>query len=1208
MMRLDNPARAWLLGAIYDCLCCALNGPVGGIMRSLLFSLCLASIGIPSMFGQEIRATISGTVTDPTGAMVIGARAVARSVERNVVYEANTNSAGRYVIQFLPAGKYTVTVDANGFKQYVRENVDVLAADKLAIDARLELGSASDSVTVSGQVSLLQSETATRQGTIENRILEEVPSGGRDLYALEYNEPGVLKTSTYWGSMELYAFGNVNGVAISGGVSGENETVLDGLTNTHSDRGVAFVPNIAATQEFTVQTNSYDSQFGRVGGGVMEINLKSGSNALHGQMYDFFKNDKFRTGEWNDNASGLPKTPFKNNTFGFEFDGPVYIPKVFDGRNKLFFMVSLEGLREHDPGAQINTTLPTSDQLKGDFSKTLTNAGAQVQIYDPLTTVLGADGTYTRQVFPGNIIPTSRINSVSAKVASYLPAPNKPGVGLAQLSNYAKILPATNTYDSWLGKMDYYINEKNRVSFHYGQTPWLNYSKLVWGNNAAEPSTEWPSTRIPRTWAADWNYTITPAMVFDLRAGLARYEGQGGNTFGYNFDPTQLGLPGSLVSQFRRGVFPYFSIANYQQIGSSGVYSYGTNDAYSLQPSVSWNRGKHLLHFGAEFRRYNDTSTNPGLASGEYDFTTGWTQANPFQSSATSGNALASFLLGYPNGGHVDNNVSPFFRSGYYALFVQDDFKVTSRLTLNLGLRWDYETPRYERHNQMIGGFGFAQASPIAAAAKASAAAANCPACQAGLTGGLLFAGSNGVSQYGVNTNKADFQPRIGVAYKILPNLVFRGGYALSYLGLSKNGPQTGYSQSTSLVSSLDGNLTPAVTMSNPYPASIFPSGLLQPAGNSQGLSTSLGQSVNFQYPGRKMPYAQQYSAGFQYELPHGWLVDVSYVGNQTKHLAVDLPLNFIPTNVLTSLPVDQRTAYFTAQLPNPMAGLLPGSSLNAATLTRAQLLYAYPQYTQVTENAVPIGSQRYDGIQTKVTHRFAKGFTTTVSFTGSKTLQRLNTLNPQDVNLANVLDTPLEQHLTQYDAPRQLSVIGTWDLPIGRRRHFGQGMNKFLDAVVGGWTTSGAYNSHSGYPFPFPNAAPLTTGSAKWTDAQRDAYARANGESQWDVTNDPYFNTAMFPTTAQAPYTLRNFPTWFPDVRTKPLNVFDVSLMKEFSIKERAHLQIRCDGYNVGNFPWFSKATSSYTSNVTNSQFGFLENDEENEQRLVVFVMKVVF
>ncbi|MGH7488690.1 MAG: carboxypeptidase-like regulatory domain-containing protein, partial [bacterium] len=368
-------------------------------------------------------------ITDPAGAAVAGAKVVAVSVERNVPYEATTNSAGRYIIQFLLPGKYTVTAEKDGFKKFVREDVALSSADKLSLDVTLELGMVTQSVTATGEVSQLQTETATRQGVIENRVLENVPSGGRDLYALQYDEPGVVKTSTYWGSMELYAFGNVNAVSISGGKSGENETVLDGVTTTRSDRGVAFVPSLQSTQEFSVQTNSYDAEFGRVGGGVTMITVKSGTNSPHGQLYEFLKNDKLRANDWVANKEGDPATPFKNNTFGFEFDGPVYVPKVFDGRNKAFFMISLEGLREHDQGGQLRT-LPSPEQLGGDFSKLFNDSGQLVSVYDPTTTQLGADGkTYSRTPFPGNVIPTSRINPIAAKVASFYPSPNLSGDG-----------------------------------------------------------------------------------------------------------------------------------------------------------------------------------------------------------------------------------------------------------------------------------------------------------------------------------------------------------------------------------------------------------------------------------------------------------------------------------------------------------------------------------------------------------------------------------------------------------------------------------------------------------------------------------------------------------------------------------------------------------------------------------------------------------
>jgi hypothetical protein len=1175
---------------------------------SVMSPCCWLVVCASAAVAQEYRASIAGEVTDPSGAAVEGAKVVATSSDRNVPFESVTNSSGRYNISFVLPGRYTILVEKAGFKSVIRQGISLLAADKLAVDFKLELGAAAETVTVSSQPPLLQTESATREAVTENRILESVPAGGRNLYALEYDQPGVVKTSTYWGSMELYAFGNVNAVSIGGGRSGENETILDGLTNTKSDRGVAFVPAIASTQEFTVQTNSYDAQFGRVGGGVTVINLKSGTNSLHGQLFEFFKNDKLRANDWVANKDGDPKTPFKNSTFGFELDGPVYVPKVADLRNRAFFMLSLEGLREHDPGGS-GRTLPLPEQLKGDFSHLYNNDGTLVTIYDPLTTTLGADGkTYVRTPFPGNIIPTDRINPVSAKVASFYPAPNLPGDGPSRQNNYQKILPATNSYDSWLGKMDYLFSEKSRVSFRYGQTPWLNFAGLVWGNNAAEPSNQYPSTRVSRDWGADWTYALTPALVFDLRGGLARYEAFSGNEFGENYDPRQLGFPGSLVAQFTKLEFPRFNIGSYSEIGSQGVFSYSTQDAWSLQPNASWIRGKHVLKFGSEFRRYNDNTLNPGVASGIYNFDAGWTQANPQRGDNLSGNEFASFLLGYPSGGYVSNNIDPAYRFQYYALFVQDDFKVTPRLTLNLGLRWDYESPRTERYNRMLRGFAFDQASPIAAAVQASPAAVNCPACAAGLKGGLLFAGSSGDSRLAFIPHKADFQPRAGVAYRIASRLVFRGGYGLSYLGQSSNGQPLGFSQQTPLIATLDNGLTPAVSLSNPFPSTLYPGGLLQPIGATQGLSTNLGQSIAFQYLDRPLPYSQQYSAGFQYELPGGWLADASYVGNLTRQLPVTLSLNFIPSAVLNSIPVADRQAYFNQQVPNPMAGLLPNSGLNGPTIARQQLLYAFPQYgggTQITD--VPVGRQRYDSAQMKITRRFSQGLAMTVAYTISKSLEQVTALNAQDVDLNNLLNSKLEKRLTQFDVPQQLSVIGTYDLPFGPGRHFHPGGNRWTNRIAGGWTFSGVFMSHSGFPLPFPNAAPLQAQSAQLSDSQRDAMARQAGRAQFDPSYDVWFNTSLFPRTAQAPFTLQTFPTRFPDVRSKPLNVADLSLSKEFVIKEKVKWQIRLDAHNTGNFPWFGSLDSN-GANVTRPLFGHLKADIGNETRVIVAVMKVVF
>ena len=957
----------------------------------LFFSgCCLLALAGWACRAQEFRAAISGQLTDPSGAAVEGARVKAASVERGVAYETITNSAGRYNIPFLLPGEYTLSVEKAGFKKLVREGVSLLGADKLAIDLKLDLGAIADTVTVSGAAPILQTETATRQAVIENRVLENIPSGGRNLYALQYDQPGVVKTSTYWGAMELYAFGNVNAVAIGGGKSGENETVLDGVTNTKSDRGVAFVPAIGSVREFAVQTNSYDAQFGRVGGGVTLINFKSGTNLFHGQLFEYFKNDKLRANDWVANKNGQPKSAFKNNTFGFEVDGPVY-------RNRAFFLLSFEGLRQHDQGGQVRT-LPLPEQVKGDFSRLYNSAGALVTIYDPLSTALAPDGkTYQRTPFSGNVIPALRINPVSAKVASFYPSPNLAGDGPAHQNNYQKILPGTNTYDSWLGKMDYVFSRRSHGSFRYGQTPWLNYAGLVWGDNPAEPSNQYPSTRVSRNWGADWTWAFSPAMLFNLRGGLARYEAKAGNRFGANYDPRQLGFPTALVSQFTGLEFPRFNIGSYSEIGSQGVFSYTTQDVWSLQPNLSLSRGRHLLKFGSEFRRYNDNTRNPGLASGLYNFDPAATQANPQRADSSSGNEFASFLLGYPVSGYVDRNIDPAYRSKYAAVYVQDDFKVHSRLTLNLGLRWDYESPRVERYNRMLRGFAFDQASPIA-----------------GLKGGLLYAGNHGDLRYAFDPHRRNVQPRAGAAYRVTSKLVFRGGYGLSYLGQSANGQAVGFSRQTPLVASLDNGLTPAASLSDPFPASVYPAGLLQPVGATQGLATNLGQNITFQYVDRPLPYSQQYSAGLQYELGGGWLADASYAGNITRRLPVTLGLNFIPFDALTSIPVDQRQAYFNQQVANPLGGLLPNSGLNGATVARQQLLFAFPQYgsgTQMTD--VPIGRQRYDAAQMKLTRRFSRGFAVTVAFTISKTPEQISPLTPQSVDVKRPLDSRLEKRLT---------------------------------------------------------------------------------------------------------------------------------------------------------------------------------------------------
>ncbi len=1158
-------------------------------MRMLLLLLAFGAVAS----AQEFRASISGSVTDSSAAPVPNCKVVVTNVATNGSSEAASGEGGRYVVSFLVPGTYSVTVEHTGFKKFIRENVVLGVSDRLGLDIALQVGQLNESVTVSANVSLLQTESATRVAFIEKNLIQKVPNNGRNPFLLTHALPGVTKTG-YWGSAELYAYGQVGGVSISGGKAGENETVIDGVTDTRPGRGVNFIPALDSLAEISVQTNVYDAQYARTGGGVNVFSTKSGTNSIHGAMYWHLKHEKFNAAEWEYNklvgaaVAANPNTPypnrkFRNNTFGFEFDGPVFIPKVFDGRNKMFFMLSFEGLRELRPSGQIRT-IPLPEQLGGDFSNLRDRSGNAVLIYDPLTT----DATTGIRIpFVGNRIPGARVNPIASKVLSYLPKANTVGESAAQLNNFANTDNTHNEYSQWIGRLDYRIGSKNNVYFRYGQTPWFNFAQIVWGTNEAEPSGEAPSTRSSSSWAADWTSTLTPTLVLNVRAGLSRTYNFGGNIFGVGFDPRKLGFDSNLVSQYSFLQFPRFNFSgsNYSSLGTSPS-STDASDSYSFQPNISWVLGKHVLRIGTEFRRYNQNNIGPGNASGVYDFTKNWSQRDARRGDALSGNEIATFLLGYPSSGSIDRNISPANRFHYYSGYIQDDWKVTQRLTLNLGFRWDYEAPVAERYNRMINDFALDKPAAISAPGLT-------------LTRGLVYAGTGGNARQAFNRDLNNFAPRLGVAFKILDKLVFRGGYGLVSLGQYASGPADGFSRSTPVTNSIDGGLTPRLNIAN-----AFPEGLLQPVGSSLGLATNLGLGVSFPFRERPLPYSHQYSAGFQYELPWRIRADVSYVGNQTFKLPISANINVIPADQL-----GRPASYYSEQVANPMRGLLPSSAAkNGATIARQELLLPFPHFAGVTATNIPIASQRYDAMQSSFVRRFANGFSLAVNFTISKTLERASFLNVQDFNLANPEASKLEKRLVDYDAPRHLGVLWSYDLPFGRGRKWAGGLHPAANFLLGGWNLAGNYNKRAGPPLDFPNAAPLEARSAKLSAGERDELARKMGKPRYDVSYVPYFDTSLFPRVAgPAPFTLRTFPTRFPDVRGFGLNNLDFTMAKQFAVTERIRFEYRADLLNALNTTYFRRLDSN-GNNVTNANFGLIRQDPTVNARIIVMVLRLTF
>jgi len=1142
-----------------------------------------------SLSAQEVRANLSGIVSDSSGAPVPEATVILTDLERNVTNTSQTNETGNYAFAYLIPGKYRLTVERSGFKKYTRENILLEAQDRARLDVTLELGDITQSVTVEADVSLLQTETASRGQIISNQIVSNVPTQGRNPFQIAWSMPGVVKTGD-WRYLRSFDIGGTTGFSINGGKRGDNDVLLDGVSNVRGSRTVVGVPSMEAVQEFKVLTNTYDAQYGRTGGGIVTIVTKSGGNAFHGNLYEYFQAEELNANQSELNRANTKKPPMNINTFGVQASGPVYLPKVFDGRNRLFWLISYEGLRQRsaDPGS---ANFPLDEWRTGDFSSLFNAQNQPVLLYDPLTT--NADGT--RTPFINNQIPASRISPVATRVLSYYPSPNGPGEGPARINNY--IYPSRWVADMnhWTGRLDYRINDRNTAYFRYSQNPFQEFRALVWnGSNAAEPTGNAPLIRNARNWTADWTTILSPSMTFNLRAGLARWETQGGNSFGAGFNPADLGMSTALTSQFTRLQFPRFDFGNnaYQSIGSgNSVLASNPSDTYSLQPNMNVMVGSHSLKFGAEFRRYNDNTNNPGAATGVYRFDRNWTQANALQPDATSGNEFATFLLGYPSAAFVDRNIDPAYRNHYYAVFFQDDWKVTPRLTLNMGIRWDYESPLVERYNRQLSAFDFSAASPIAESVSGLQ-----------LVGTPSFAGIGGRPRGAFRPDRNNIQPRVGAAWRIADGWVIRGGYGLYYLGQNERGSALGFSQRTNAVVSTDGNLRPAVDITNPFANQ--PNGrLLDPVGSSLGAASFLGQTVPVNYFDRPLPYSHQFSFDVQRELPGNMLAEIGYVGNITRRLPVnDVRLNVLPADLLGRRNAEGKidTAWYTERIPNPMQGLIPdNASLNGATIARQLLLVPFPQFGGITLNNIPIGRQRYDGLQTRLTKRFSHGLTFVASYVFSKTLEQVNLLNPQDLVLNNIDATRLEKRpAEETDIPHKFSFAGVFEIPVGRGKPFGSNLPKVLDGILGGWQLNWNLSLQSGWALDYPNAKQAKNGNARPTEEQRRQGYLFN-VSLWD---DPATGNRV---PAQEQFTLRDFPTRFSNVRVPGYQNLDGSVSKYFPITEGMRLQFRFEMVNAFNHPWFSRLSSGGTD-VSSPNFGKLDVVQRNLPRFIKLALNL--
>ena len=1109
---------------------------------ALVASSLIASIAA----AQEARGTIQGRVVDASGAGIPGATVEVLNIATGVVTPTTSNEQGSYRVPFLIPGAYRVTVSLSGFSTFVSDRIELHVADMLALDAKLKVGALAETVTVIGTAHTVDRSTAELGQIVDARRIAELPIREGSPVELVILAPGVTVTTDL--RSRKAAFNNgLSQFSTDGGGEKKNDFTIDGVANVANDR-VAYSPPSASVEEFKIHTTSYDAAIGNTMGAVVNLVTKSGTNALHGQAYEWFHGATLDSRNFFDKRANRPKREYQDNRFGAAVGGPLR-------SNRAFYFVNVEANPFKVPSPNI-VTVPTAKMRSGDFSELLA-LGSPYQIYNPFTTRPdpAQPGRFRRDPFPGNIIPSGLINPVAQKILTYFPLPNQTGTADGQQNFQNPTAVAFETYYTATGRIDHNFSSKHRI---YGRFSW-DFWEEEKDDRFDNIATGIFLNRKNRVLGLDDVYTFRSNLLMNIRGGFTRQmfperrRSQG-------FDLATLGFSPQLVSLAPKDIatFPFINYDNLQDFGvSESGDGYFTTDVYSVTGSLMWAVASHNTKFGVEYRYYvEDGSRFSTAAAPRIDFSTTWTRG-PLDNSAAApyGQDFASFLLGLPTGGTMSRPAAYSERSAVTSFYAHDDWRVRDDLTLNLGVRWEIETPLTEKHDQFVSGFDFDTPPSLAAAAQANYARnpiPEIPADQFRVRGGLLYPDTGGPKQ-AWKRNLGNVMPRVGFAWLATPQTSVRGGYGLFYDVLGTNRMtvnQVGYARDTALTASLDNGQTFIATLTNPFPA-----GLLEPVGSGLGLMTNVGQAVTFPYfREAKNPRSHRWSIGVQRELPWQLLIDATYVGARGQNLPVVRQLNAVPKQYFSTSPVrdDATNNRLTQQVPNPFAGLVPGTTLNGATVSRSQLLRPYPQFTSVQATET-IGTSDYHALQARVERRMARGFTVQLAYSWSRAMIAGATGNAS--GFLNDFDENPENVISPFDRTHTFSTSGLVELPFGRDRRFGRTWSGVTNAVLGGWQVSYIVKAQSG--------APLGFGNFLFAEGQgvRDVMAQDPNVDQW-------FNVAAFNRVPaqQLVSNVRTQPSRFSEVRGPGYAVVDLGLLKNVSLGGSRQVQLRIEAYNALN------------------------------------------
>jgi hypothetical protein len=1164
-------------------------------------------MGITVASAQDFRASILGQVTDPSGAAIPAVTVRATRIDTNVSRTVETTSEGFYTVPGLDPGRYNVTFTKDGFQTTNRTDIVLQVAEKLNLSVRLEVGSVTQEITVVGEQELIATATASRGLVFDPMHVQEIPLNGRQAYMLMRLSPGVIFTQRLFGAGGFSGTRgwDVNGsFVMNGGRVGSNQFLLNGAPiSTQGTFNLA--PNVEAVQEMKVMVNTYDSQYGRSGGGHVSTTLKSGTNDWHGSLFNFWRNRVLDANTFQNNALGEERGFRNQHQFGGTLGFAVR-------KNTDFVFLSFEGWRERVP-FPTNVNVPPMEIRGGNFAHfTPLGVPGPIGVFDPMTSracggavACPAGGIFRRDPFPGNVIPASRISPVGAAVLNYFPGPNFQPTSLVNNFTWAQNL-GHYRYEQPMGRYDKVLTERDRLNFVF---TFQDGSEFRNGNGFAPPA---QTGNMPGTVRRDMNFivsydrTLSPTRLFRMQANYNRFIQNFPDVSDPTFTSDRLGmrhLP--MVDTFPTTLAPRFQLAGFAPLFGNNALNESSRQQANFQANISEVRGRHSLKYGIEVAQIIHHTRNMARAGGELHFGGVWSREFfGISRGVRDGNPVADLLLGSTGWGHIAFNDTFLQRIPYTAAFIQDDWKVTRTLTLNLGLRYDIQIPQTEIHNRANRGFDYTgvQADSgriLSRWGEIAAATPGFPAPPDAIRGGLMFAGVGGQPRRLFDWDFTNLQPRVGFAWNFMSKTVLRGGFGLFHRFNPMAGTVAGFNLNTDFIPSLDAGQTHSSggRLTGPYSLEMpFPDGVVRPFGSGLGIGTNLGAGITFHNPHRPIPRTRQWSITLERELPWGMILEASYVGSRTTQEARSIQIGDMSRAHYDAVQDPARVGFYQAAVPNPFFGFgQPGTFLNVNRMVpRRDLLRDFPGFTGVADAVNPSGAVWFHSLQVRFEKRMlgdrsrVGGLTWVTAYTWSRMME-------------NFIQDPfahgwrrMVNQVTAEDRPHNFTMAAIWDIPVGKNRSYFNNMPKFAEFLAGGWTANFNVIYQSGVALPAWRAWEFGCGNP--------ALGAARTDRSWFFNDPARFGECW---RNLRPFEYTELPARFHHIRSHTAPQFDFMIAKRFNLNEKWSVEFRGEAFNALNTPIRADAPSA---NPAAAAFGILPVMQMNFPRNVQLGARIRF